>query len=52
MTHKMNHVIAGIILIPLLGFLTIGLIIFAWPVFVAAAVVFILSLFFSLFKRK
>lgn len=52
MTDKTRRVIATVILVPLLTFLLVGLLIFAWPVLVVAVVIALLVTLGSLFRRR
>ena len=52
MKPKTRYVVSAVMLVPLLGFLIFGLIVFAWPLLFAFVVVLAVSAFFSIFKRK
>ncbi len=52
MTRKPHPLLVAMVLIPLLTFLLVGLLIFAWPLFVVALALLIISSFLSLFKRR
>ncbi len=52
MNRTLIRMIGLMMLVPLLTFLIVGLIVFAWPIFVVAAAVAILSFVFSIFNRR
>ncbi|MDQ7054116.1 MAG: hypothetical protein Q9P14_14980 [candidate division KSB1 bacterium] len=52
MTHKPHPLLVAMVLLPLLGFFLAGLLIFAWPLFVVAVALLVISSFLSLFKRR
>ena len=52
MNRKFVRLIGMMMLVPMLAFLLVGLVVFAWPIFVVALAVALLTVVFSVFNRR